>query len=136
MVFSAQAEKRETKTLNKRIEKVVAQAQKEAVKLMRQAFGCRQDAERAALAFEAKLKYHRVNYQLEEKSKYPGRGRPAKDAQPVFSHYQLTIQIAPCADKIRPHRNKLGRFILATNDLHTPGMDAAAMLATYRSSKA
>jgi transposase len=35
-------------------------------------------------------------------------------------------------DKIRPQRNKLGRFILATNDLNNPDMDEANMLSTYK----
>jgi transposase len=35
-------------------------------------------------------------------------------------------------DKIRPQRNKLGRFILATNDMDNPDMDEANILSTYK----
>jgi transposase len=51
-VHSAQAEKRESITLEKRIEKSLKKAEKSAAQLSRQAFGCEQDALRTAKTFE------------------------------------------------------------------------------------
>ena len=64
--------------------------------------------------------------------KFTSRGRPKKDAQPSFSHYQLEIMILSCEEKQRPYRNKLGRFILATNDLNNKKMDMPTLLVSYK----
>jgi transposase len=52
LVHSAQAEKRESITLEKRIEKGLKKAEKSAAQLSRQGFGCEQDALRTAPKFE------------------------------------------------------------------------------------
>ena len=132
LVHSAQAEKRESITLEKRIEKGLKKAEKSAAQLSRQAFGCEQDALRTAKTFEKKLSYHRMNYQITKVLKYKGRGRPKSTDEPVFSHYKLEAEFEACFDKIQPQRNKLGRFILATNDLDNPDMNEANMLSTYK----
>jgi len=54
LVSSSQACKRETITLNKRIEKVYLKVEKEADKLSKQEFACEKDALREAAAFEKK----------------------------------------------------------------------------------
>ncbi len=132
MVHSEQAEKRETITLNKRIDKALRQAETEARKLAQQPFACEQDAVRAAKEFEKRLKYHVLNHHIEPVIKYAARGRPKITDKPELSHYQLQIQLQECPDKIRSYRNKLGRFVLATNDLDNPDMDGAALLSTYK----
>jgi transposase len=132
LVHSAQAEKREIITLEKRIEKALQKAEKSAVRLSRQTFGCEQDALRTAKTLEKELSYHRMNYQITQVHKYKGRGRPKATDEPVFSHYKLEVGFEICLDKIRPQRNKLGRFILATNDLDNPDMNEANMLSTYK----
>jgi transposase len=73
-----------------------------------------------------------MTYQITEVLKYKGRGRPKSTDEQVFSHYKLEAKFEACLDKIRPQQNKLGRFILATNDLNNPDMDEANMLSTYR----
>ncbi len=132
LVHSAQAEKRESITLEKRIEKGLQKAEKSAAQLSRQAFGCEQDALRTAKTFEKTLSYHRMNYHITKVLKYKGRGRPKSSDEPVFSHYKLEAEFEACLDKIRPQRNKLGRFILASNDLDNPDMNEANMLSTYK----
>ena len=132
LVHSAQAEKRESITLERRIEKALQKAEKSAAQLSRQAFGCEQDAIRTVKTLEKKLSYHRMNYQVTKVLKYKGRGRPKSTDEQVFSHYQLEAEFEACQEKIRPQRNKLGRFILATNDLENPDMDAANILSTYK----
>jgi transposase len=132
LVHSAQAEKWESITLEKRIEKGLQKAEKSAAQLSRQAFGCEQDALRTTKTFEKKLSYHRMNYHITKVLKYKGRGRPKSTDEPVFSHYKLEAELEACLDKIRPQRNKLGRFILATNDLDNPDMNEANMLSTYK----
>jgi transposase len=89
VVHSAQAEKPESITLEKRIEKGLQKAEKSAAQLSRQAFCCEQDALRTAKTFEKKLSYHRMNYHIMKVLKYKGRGRPKNTDEPVFSHYKL-----------------------------------------------
>jgi transposase len=132
LIQSEQAKKRETITLNKRIEKTEVTAEKNAKKLEKEPFNCEKDAQRAAIAFEKKLKYHTLSYQIEPVTKFMGRGRPRKDAEPSFAHYQLQITLIQSPEKQQPYRNKLGRFILATNDLNNPKMDITTLLASYK----
>ena len=132
LVHSEQAEKRESITLEKRIEKALNNANKLASQLSRQEFGCEQDALRSAKTLEKKLSYHRMRYEVKEVLKYKGRGRPKNTDKPVFSHYRLDAEFEECPDKIRPQRNKLGCFVLATNDLNNQEMDEANMLSTYK----
>jgi len=132
LIYSEQANKRETITLNKRIEKMQVTAEKNARKLERAPFNCEKDAQRAVIAFEKKLKYHKLDYQIAPVMKFTGRGRPKKDEQPSIVHYQLQITLIQCAEKQIPYRNKLGRFILATNDLNNQEMDMTTLLASYK----
>jgi transposase len=132
LIYSEQANKRETITLNRRIEKAQLTAEKEARKLKSEPFTCEKDAQRAAIAFEKKLKYHKVDYHLIPIKKFTGRGRPKAGEQPSIVHYELHITLEPCEEKQRPSRNKLGRFILSTNDLNNEDMDLATLLASYK----
>ena len=132
LIYSEQAKKRETITLDKRIEKTQVTAEKNAKKLGKEPFNCEKDAQRAVISFEKKLKYHKLSYQIEPVMKFTGRGRPKKDEQPSLVHYQLQIPLIQCAEKQRPYRNKLGRFILATNDLNNQEMDLTTLLASYK----
>jgi transposase len=132
LFYSEQANKRETITLDKRIEKMQVTAEKNARKLEKEPFNCAKDAERAAISFANKLKYHKLSYQIEPVMKFTGRGRPKKTDQPSLIHYQLKISLTQCEEKQIPYRNKLGRFILATNDLNNPEMSLVALLTSYK----
>ncbi|TWX70391.1 IS1634 family transposase [Colwellia sp. C1TZA3] len=132
LIYSEQANKRETITLNRRIEKAQLTAEKEARKLKNEPFTCEKDAQRAAIAFEKKLKYHQVNYQLVPIKKFTGRGRPKAGEQRSIVHYELHMTLRSCEEKQRPSRNKLGRFILSTNDLNNQDMDLATLLVSYK----
>jgi transposase len=132
MVYSEQANKRETITLNKRIDKALLTGEKEVKKLANQSFACEKDAWRAAVAFEKKLKYHKLTCEIAPVTKFTSRGRPKKTELPVLSHYQVQIKLHECLEKQQPYRNKLGRFILATNDLTNQEMDASSLLNIYK----
>jgi hypothetical protein len=69
-----------------------------------------------------------MNYQITEVLKYKGRGRPKGTDEQVFYHYKLEAEFEVCLYKIGTQRNKLGRFILATNDLNNLDMDEAINL--------
>ena len=78
LVYSDQAFKRETKTLEKKIEKEETSLKKKLWHLGCQEFGCSADAQKALS--EIKYKYHKASCKLEEIKKHAGRGRPKEGA--------------------------------------------------------
>ncbi len=84
LVHSAQAEKRESITLEKRIEKGLEKAEKSAAQLSRQAFGCEQDALRTAKTFEKTLSYHRMNYHIKRSLNIKGAEGQKVQMNPFF----------------------------------------------------
>jgi transposase len=133
LVHSEQAEKRESISLMHRVTKARKKAEIDARRLSRQPFACRRDATKAAENFEAKLKYHAIKYEVIPVTRFSGRGRPRKTDEPMLSHFNVKLTLIECQEKLRSYRNKLGRFVLSTNALDDPQMDAATLLATYKS---
>ncbi len=132
MFHSEQAYKKETETLNKRIEKALIAAQKSSKKLSKQQFACEVDAQQAIDKFEKSLKYHVISSEIIITTKFSGRGRPSKSEKPSISTFQTQIELIDSPEKQQPHRNKLGRFILGTNQLDDSEIDASSLLSTYK----
>ena len=132
MFYSEQAAKKETITLNKRIEKALLSAQKAAKKLSKEKFACEIDAQQAIEKFEKGLKFHVINSDIIVATKFSGRGRPSKIEKPSISSFHTQITLIDSPQKQQPLRNKLGRFILGTNQLDDPQIDANSLLSTYK----
>jgi transposase len=132
LVYSDQANIRETKTFDKRVEKVTIELKKEAAKIGRKEFSSIDDAQKEACHFAKQLKYHNQTEKIEAVTKFSTRGRPKINDKPVISHYRLTLTLVENAEKQVPYRNKLGRFILATNELDSSAMNAEAILTIYK----
>lgn len=132
MFYSEQAYKKETETLNKRIEKALIAAQKSSKKLSKQQFACEIDAQQAIDKFEKSLKYHVISSEIIITTKFSSRGRPSKTEKPSISTFQTQIELIDSTEKQQPHRNRLGRFILATNQLDDSEIDACSLLSTYK----
>ena len=132
LYYSEQANKRETITLNNRIEKALVEVQKKVNELQKVSFNCEKDAQQAALSFEKKLKYHKLKYDVKPVKKFTRRGRPKKGETPQLAHYQLQISLIQSDKKQKPYRNKLGRFILATNDLNDPNINLKTLITSYK----
>ncbi len=130
MVYSKQAAKKQLKTLESQIQEEKDRIEREANKLAKKELFCRADAEQAFEQFAKTVKYHDVSYQLVEIKKYPSKGRPKKGAKQEFSHYQIETAFTPSEDRQRPYRNRVGRFVLATNHFD---MSPKAVLDSYKS---
>jgi transposase len=132
IVFSAAAQAREQKTLEKAQAKEQAAAQKEWRKVAGQTFNCQADAEGALGQFNKKWKYHQTAAQVVSISQYPHRGRPsAQDQKAVVGyHLQGAVEVNPTA--LEEAKRALGRFIIATNELDASRLPAAAMLENYK----
>jgi Transposase len=110
---------RQEKSFQARLEKDFDKARISLKKLSSHEFVCEPDAQAAA---EKWLKKH-PRYQFKELSVVPvkhksrkTRGRPKAD-EPVVVSYTLVAEIEHVPEVIRQDTQKLGRFVLATNDL-------------------
>jgi len=133
VVFSQQAYKQQYATLAKRIRKESDEKNKELWHLSKKAYACESDAEKAAIDFNKKLKYHLVEYNIEEKMRYEKKGRPDKNSVPVNHDYYITgvIKINPQAvDKAAKRK---GFFIIATNELSEENIKTEQLLSIYKS---
>ena len=110
---------RQEKTFATNLEKDFEKTRKSLKKLSAHEFVCEPDARAAA---EKWVKNH-PRYRLKELSIVPvnhktqkGRGRPKTD-EPVTVSYSLDAEIEHDPEFIHQEKQKLGRFVLATNDL-------------------
>jgi transposase len=132
LVYSHQAYERESKQLDKRIERAEEAAEKEWRTLQRSTFQCQADAQAAAAQLGEKLPWHRPQSQVTPLKKYAKAGRPAKDAVAQIVGWQISGQLTVKEEKIEEKRQRLGRFIVATNVLDEEELSHAQLLNVYK----
>lgn len=116
---SAEMQKRVEKTFEKNLEKITEKAQKDLKKLKSLEFACEPDARAAAnrwiqnrsLFVYQTLEIEAVHHRVGNK-----RGRPAQD-EPCITKYIIKAELERDNTVIDKTKEKLGRFVLATNDL-------------------
>jgi transposase len=133
VVYSQAAYEREMHGLEKRLAKETERVQQAWRKLCRTEFSCEADARTAQAAFDKQWRYHQAVAKIEPVSRYSRAGRPGAQDQPEIVAYQLVGEI-----EIEPHKreqaeSKLGKFIIATNQLDTQHVSSQDMLAHYTS---
>ena len=84
------------------------------------------------MAIEKTLKYHQIHYEIMPIFKHVGRGRPSADATKTMSGYRIEVCLASDLVKINRHRQSLGRFLLATNQLDTKTLNNLDVLKQYK----
>lgn len=131
VVFSEAAQVRELKTLEKAQAKELEAAQKEWRKIEGQTFNCTADAEQALAQFNKKWKYHQTIAQAKPITQYSRRGRPSVEDQKEVVGYNLQGSVESNTRAVDDAKRTLGRFIIATNELDTSRLSAAAMLENY-----
>ncbi len=132
LIFSAQADKKELFTFNNRLDTAQETAKKVLKKRGADVFSCQKDALKAGEKWAKTLKYHEVTFTVEAFGRYNKRGKPAKEAVPDRMEYKLSGIISDDLAKQAPAKNRLGRFVLGTNDSEETGLSAALMLSTYK----
>jgi len=132
VVFSEQAYKRESATLERHICKEGESKFKELKRLQSHSFGCKSDAQAALKAFEKKAKYHRcTNIEIIEKQGKRKPGRPAKGSKaPVI--YSISARLERDEKEISKLLNRKGKFIVATNELDETKLSTVDLLDTYK----
>ena len=134
-IRSAQASKREQRTLHKNILASTEQSMKSFKKLCRQTFSCEQDAKKAFDLWLKQQRYIQVfDIDVVENMVYQGRGRPKADAVGE-KIYQVTGNLATSIRKKETKEDETGCFILATNDI-SDKLTMSEFLTHYKSQQA
>jgi len=131
IVFSQQMHKRESITLEKKKEKEYKEMMKKLNSFKRQQFSCEFDALKAMKILEKRLKYYHLHVEIKSKKKHANCGRPKADSNPVliyFAEGSLTLN----TQAMEWYKQKLGRFILATNQLDVKKLSDMEMLREYK----
>lgn len=116
LVYSAQAYKREQKTLEKNLAKKTETLKKALWHLGNEVFRCPKDAESALKSVIKKYPLFKIESTLTEQMKYPKKGRPSASDEKISAGYKIETTFCQNAESINKLLNKKGRFILATND--------------------
>lgn len=132
MLFSKHAYAREIKTLQKRIDKYYEQVNKQLWHLSNQKFSCEADAKVAIDPIVKKLKYHTIQYSVLPIEKYLVKGRPNPNTPKKVAGYRIEYTLASCLEKITQRKQRLGRFILATNQLEPTQLTDGDILKQYK----
>ena len=131
LVYSPKAYERESKTLDRRIQKEW-EAQKKALwRLSKQTFQCEADANLALTSFKKKLKYHQAELSIKPIWGHKGKGRPKKGVKPTMIGFQMSGTLKADTPAIESIRQSKGRFILATN-VSQQELSDADMLSEYK----
>jgi transposase len=132
LIQSEEMKKRKENTFDKNIKNDLKVAHSSLNKLKKMEYACYEDAKRAANAW---LSEHQ-RYQFEELSieansrRMNGKmGRP-KRGEAIETYYSVKAEIVVDEQAVAREHEKLGRFILATND---PCLTADEILSYYKS---
>jgi len=132
LVYSEQAYLRESKTLEKQIQKEKDQATRELTRLSHTEFDCEIDARETLFRWGKKLKYHVLDeITIMSRKVKQGKGRPRADAS-VAHRYRIIAALKKDTFKIETILRTKGRFIVATNELDTTCLKATELLMNYK----
>lgn len=119
LVSSEKARIKEEKTYAKNLEKRVENARKSLKKLKARDFVCEPDAQKAALLWFSEhpfLSSENLSIISHVKKTNGKRGRPGRD-DPVTQEYSVDAPIELNPVFVEKEKTKLGRFVLASNDM-------------------
>jgi transposase len=133
LIYSKEAYVREKKSFLKRINKEAEGLKKALWHLGNQVFGCEKDAKRAIQPVLKKLKYHQINYDIQAVEKHTTRGRPSKNSSLTKVGYKINSNFVKDDAAITTAENRLGRFVLGTNELDLERLPDDKLLSEYKS---
>jgi transposase len=116
---SEEMKKKEEKTFDEKVLKELEAAEKSLKKLSNREFACEADARMATeqwLKENESYEFTKLEIISKVRRLENKKGRPRKNEE-VQTFYLIEAEIKPNPEKVKERRSKLGRFILATNDL-------------------
>lgn len=118
LVFSQKAYEREVKAAKKRITKGAEKEKKAFKKLKNKAFSCQKDALNTLEEFKSQSKYSILSEEkIKEKNFFNKAGKPTKNTPVKKIEYFIEAEHIQHTDMTEAEFNKLGFFVLATNEL-------------------
>lgn len=100
--------------------------------LSRREFSSREEAEAAVRQQEKAWRYHRVECRYQPVAHYARQGCPSAGTTPQRVGFRLQGKVVERAEEVAAARKRLGKWILATNELDEGKLPAEQMLAAYR----
>ena len=136
VVESQQKKALDLKQLDKKVEKVTLQAQKQLQQLSRQEFACEEDTWTAITKLEKRLEWHHLkDISVVEKCHYSHRGKPRQHEQPTRRSYHAQATLTLNIEKVEALPQRAGRFVLATNHLDNQSLRDDELLSNISNSK-
>lgn len=129
LVHSKEMQRTKTATFEKNLVEEVKRTEKSLWHLSCQEFFCREDAVKAAMRWAGKhplIEF--ISLDTEAVRKKKGRGRP-KNGEKLDEVYHVKASTRVNEGEVERRRGRLGRFILATNDLE---LDAESLIHYYK----
>ena len=119
--------------MNQKIEKKEKEALRDIIALSKDNFACEPDAEKARIALNKRLRYHRLaNIEIVKVPYYAKAGSPKKGAKADGYYYQVKAGLDLKNHVIKNEKKRAGRFILATKILDDSELSDDEMLAEYK----
>ena len=115
IIKSEQANKREIKTLEKKISKEAESVSKACWHLGNEQFACEKDAKSAVERLSKKQKFHTIKSQFEPIKKHPSKGRPKKGESGTTIGIRAVCEAERNEEAIKKESRRKGRFIISTN---------------------
>lgn len=132
VVYSKPAHKRALKSIDRLVKKERGDVEKLVRKAQSIEYSCKEDAKKAALQLEKKLKYHKLQINsIEEQKKFLTRGKPSEKSLSKLSFY-LNLKIVEDNERIERDIVLDSMFILATNELDSQDLPAEEILSYYK----
>jgi len=132
VIYSIEAFKKEEQSLLKRIEKEKSKIDKMLWHLSNKKYTTKDEIKALVRPILKKLKYHKLGYVIKEGKKYRNKGRPKTDTQEGSVIYSIECSLSEDAPLIQKANNRLGRFILATNELDKVVLPSPEILKEYK----
>jgi transposase len=132
VVFSEAAHTREMATFNKNLKKKREEAEKALWHLSNQEFACETDANAAVKRLQKELKFHDIQFQIESKPHYAGKGKPGANAVPTHYGWFVKGIVVENHIKLQQATARKGFFIIATNVRDEQELSDAQMLSIYK----
>jgi len=131
LLLSHKMKEKKEKTLRNKCDKEIEKARKSLKKLMRRDFFCEEDALKAAEVWIKDFPYvefDKIELKTIKKRESGKKGRPLKD-EILRTYYVIDTEIKTNNDFVLKEMDKMGLFILASNDIDLSPED---MLAYYK----
>lgn len=134
VLFSEDKYQRDLKSLHKRLLKQTQAAQKQLKRLSSSSFDTPESALQAADSLSKGMKYNDLeNISVISKNHYHKAGKPKKGQKPHRVTYHITASISSQVAHYEIEKEKIGYFILATNELEETVIPDEKLLEYYKS---